>query len=91
MVTFVGNSALSDANVEITYSGADVHIPRTIAIKLTADDHFRQNVYLMPEHYRVVATSREGNKQVLAQTDFVVDRTAPVRVDLGKAYSEGSD
>lgn len=83
MVTIIGGASIADAAIEIRADGAGLNFPPR-AVKLSGADDYRTLVYLNPGPYTITARSRAVPYRVIAQQTFVVDRTAPVQIDLTK-------
>lgn len=88
LVWIMGGASLADAKIEVMRDSDRLSAVSPMEIKLTSRDHYRQFIYVTPGTYRVIAHSTTGADRILANAEFVVDRTSVVRVDLTKAAPE---
>jgi hypothetical protein len=91
MVLIVGGNILADAKIEIVRESGRPEEFAPTEVKLSSLDHYKTPIYLFPGTYRAIARRVGAPDRVLAQVEFIVDRTKIIRVDLARAASEGSD
>lgn len=87
MVVIVGNSQLAATRIELSRDPDGVSRFEPTEISLSPEEHYRRVVYLYPGLYHATARNLV-NDRVIAASDFGVDRTETVRVDLVKAAAE---
>lgn len=88
MVWILSSPQLADAKIEIARLSTGPEAFTPIEVPVTSRDHYRTPRYLPAGTYQAIVHNR-----VTTRVEFTVERsgTAPLRVDLAKAVSEGNE